>query len=162
VTTTAEKSGGLLKKHTYTIKEGEYGIYIHTLIRNEGDTKVSGPIDDRWTRFKQSGRLGDIEWADSVDPADKLGYAYGWFKDTNGKLPPRSKTLHPGDEIEIKRFIAVGNSPVQAYGRVAQKMGKTGRVEMALNLADSTPVSSASLKFSQNERSVFGLSGSGW
>jgi len=53
VATTAEKSGGLFKKHTYTIKDGEYGIYIHTLIRNEGDTKVSGPIDDRWTRFRQ-------------------------------------------------------------------------------------------------------------
>ena len=156
VATTAEKSGGLFKKHTYTIKDGEYGIYIHTLIRNEGDTKVSGPIDDRWTRFRQSGRLGDIEWADSVDPADKAGYAYGWFKDKAGKLPPRSKTLHPGEEIEIKRFIAVGNSPIQAYGRVAQKMGKTGKVEIALNLADSSPVLSATLKFSQNERSILG------
>lgn len=123
VVTTAAKSGGLFKKHIYTIKEAEYGIHIHTLIRNEGTTKVTGPIDDRWTRFRESGRCDNIEWADSVDPADKLGYAYAWFLDKNGKLPPRSKTLHPGDEIEIHRFIAVGNSPIQAYGRVAQKMG---------------------------------------
>ena len=54
VVTTAAKSGGLFKRHIYTIKEGEYGIHILSLIRNEGKIKVSGPIDDRWTRFKQS------------------------------------------------------------------------------------------------------------
>ena len=122
VVTTSAKSGGLFKKHTYTIKEAEYGIHIRTLIRNEGTSKLSGPIDDKWTRFRESGRCDNIEWADSVDPADKLGYAYAWFPDKNGKLPPRSKTLNPGEEIEIHRFIAVGNSPIQAYGRVAQKV----------------------------------------
>lgn len=156
VVTTAAKSGGLFKKHLYTIQEGEYGIHILSLIRNEGKIKVSGPIDDRWTRFRESGRLENIEWADSVDPADKAGYAYGWYRDKNGKLPPRSKTLHPGDQIEIKRFIAVGTSPVQALGRVAQKMGKTGIVEITLQEDSSTPISSATFKFSQNEQSISG------
>ena len=157
VVTTAAKSGGLFKKHIYTIKEGEYGIHIHSLIRNEGKDQVSGPVDDRWTRFKKSGRIGDIEWADSVDPSDKAGYAYAWFRDQNGKLPPRSKTLQPGDEIEINRFLAVGSSPVEAYARVAHKMGIAGKeVKYELKENNGIPISTGRFEFAREGKVIPG------
>ena len=158
VVTTAAKSGGVFKKHTYSIKEGEYGIHIHTLIRNEGKDKISGPVDDRWTRFNKSGRIGDIEWADSVDPADKAGYAYAWRRDSNGKLPPRSKTLQPGDEIEINRFLAVGTSPVEAYGRVAQEIGLiTGKqFRHQCRLKNGTGISTSRYEFNRDGKIIPG------
>ena len=115
-------SGSLFKRHLYYAEENEAGITIDTLLRNEGSKPISGPISDRWTRFNSSGRFGAIEWADSVDPSHKAGYAYAWLPDENGKIPPRNSTINPGDEIKIKRFIAVGKSPAHALSVVAAKL----------------------------------------
>ena len=118
------------------VKENEAGITIDTWLRNEGSKPVSGPISDQWTRFNSSGRFGSIEWADSVDPSDKAGYAYAWLPDENGKVTPRNSTLNPGDEIKIRRFVAVGKSPAHALGVVAAKLGKTGQLKLNVTGTD--------------------------
>ena len=140
-------SGSLFKRHIYHARENEAGITIDTLLRNEGPKPVSGPISDRWTRFNSSGRFGAIEWADSVDPSHKAGYAYAWLPDENGKVPPRDSSLKTGDEIKIRRFVAVGKSPAHALGVVAQKLGKTGRLKLSITGREKKPVATASADF---------------
>jgi hypothetical protein len=149
-------SGSLFKKHLYQIKENEAGITIDTLLRNEGAKPISGPISDRWTRFNASGNFESIEWADSVDPSDKAGFAYAWLPDENGKVPPKSKTLNPGDEIKIKRFVAVGESPAHALGVVAAKLGKTGGLKLTITETGNKPVSTASVDFQLKDSTVRG------
>ena len=72
-------SGGLTKTHTYTLAEEEYGITITSRLLNTTQGKISGPINDSWTRFRESGKFDSIEWADAVDPSHKCGYAYAWL-----------------------------------------------------------------------------------
>ena len=62
-------------------------------------------------RFRESGKLGEVEWADSVDPAHKCGYAYLWLPDEEGNLPPHTKNFAPGEEVLVRRYLAVGTSP---------------------------------------------------
>ena len=149
-------SGAIYRRHLYALEENEAGLTIETLLRNEGSKPVSGPTSDRWTRFNSSGRFGAIEWADSVDPSHKAGYAFAWLPDENGKVPPRNDTFAPGQETRIKRFLAVGNSPAHALGVVARKLGKTGGVSLTLRDPDEKPVSSASIDFKLGDSTVRG------
>ena len=138
------------------VKENEAGITIDTWLRNEGSKPVSGPISDRWTRFNSSGRFGSIEWADSVDPSHKAGYAYAWLPDENGKVAPRNSTLNPGDEIKIERFVAVGKSPAHALGVVAAKLGKTGRLKLSITGLTRNPYLRLRSTFASKESTVRG------
>ncbi|MAS79993.1 MAG: hypothetical protein CMI25_06335, partial [Opitutae bacterium] len=149
-------SGSLFKRHIYHANENEAGIIIDTFLRNVGSTPVSGPISDRWTRFNSSGRFEAIEWADSVDPSHKAGYAYAWLPGENGKVPPRNSSLKPGDEIKIRRFVAVGKSPAHALGVVAAKLGKTGRLKLSISGTDKKPVTTASVDFRLKDSTVRG------
>ena len=149
-------SGSLFKRHIYHANENEAGIIIDTFLRNEGSKPVSGPISDRWTRFNSSGRFEAIEWADSVDPSHKAGYAYAWLPGENGKVPPRNSSLKPGDEIKIRRFVAVGKSPAHALGVVAAKLGKTGRLKLSISGTDKKPVTTASVDFRLKDSTVRG------
>ena len=67
----------------------------------------------------------------------------------NGKVAPRNSTLNPGDEIKIRRFVAVEIS--DALGVVAAKLGKTGRLKLNLTGTDKKPVSTASVDFRLEE-----------
>ena len=122
---------------------------------NESSKPISGPISDRWTRFNSSGRFGAIEWADSVDPSDKAGYV-SWLPNEDGQVAPRNRTLNPGDEIKIKRFIAVGQSPAHALGVVSAKLGKTGRLKLKITDTNLKPVPTASVDFRLQESIIRG------
>ena len=77
------------------------------------------------------GRFGSIEWADSVDPSHKAGYAYAWLPNEDGQVAPRNSTLNPGDEI--KKFDDLSpweNLRLMLFGVVATKLGKTGRLKL--------------------------------
>ncbi len=149
-------SGAIYKRHHYLLEEKERGLVIETLLRNEGTKPVSGPISDTWTRFNSSGRFGTIEWADSVDPSHKAGYAYAWLPDEKGSIPPRNKTLEPGDEVRISRFLAVGQSPAHALGVVAAKLGKTGGLKLSITGVDEEPVSTASVDLRLKDATIRG------
>ena len=45
-------SGGLTKTHTYSLNDGEYGITVTSSLLNGTNEKISGPINDSWTRFR--------------------------------------------------------------------------------------------------------------
>ena len=142
-------SGGLFKSHRYILKDGWQGILIRSTIRNDGSKETSGPVTDRWTNFRSTGKFGSIQWADSIDPADKVGYAFAWLPGEDGKIPSGNAKLKPGDEINIKRFLAVGRSPAEAVGVVSDRLGeKTGKVLIEFRETGGKPVSTGRLDLS--------------
>ena len=147
-------SGGLTKTHTYSIEEGEYGISVISRLYNGTKEKISGPINDRWTRFRESGKFGPVEWADSVDPSHKCGYAYVWLPGEDGRIPPKSKTFQPGTEIIIKRFLCVGTSPAQAYGRAMAKLGEVGDLSLMISDSAGRGVSTSRIDFQRDGQSI--------
>ncbi|MDA0725726.1 MAG: hypothetical protein O3B25_15860, partial [Verrucomicrobia bacterium] len=149
VVVTSTVSGALFKRHEYILKDGWQGVLIRSTIRNEGDKLVDGPVTDKWTNFRSRGKIGSIEWADSIDPADKAGYAYAWLPGKDGAIPPGTARLKPGDEIRIERFLAVGRSPAEAVGLVANQLElKTGELSVQLKENDGGPVSTGRLEIS--------------
>ena len=149
VVVTSTVSGALFKRHEYILKDGWQGVLIRSTIRNEGDKLVDGPVTDKWTNFRSRGKIGSIEWADSIDPADKAGYAYAWLPGKDGQIPPGTARLKPGDEIRIERFLAVGRSPAEAVGLVANQLElKTGELSVQLKENDGGPVSTGRLEVS--------------
>ena len=147
-------SGGLTKTHTYSIEEGDYGISVTSKLFNGTKEKISGPINDSWTRFRESGKFGLVEWADSVDPSHKCGYAYVWLPGEDGKIPPKSKTFQPGTEVIIERFLCVGTSPAQAYGRAMAKLGEVGKLYLSLTDSKGNAISTARVDFKRDGKSI--------
>ena len=119
----AAKGGGLYTRHRYRIRDGWRGVLISTTLRNETNLDRTVRLRDSWTNFNSSGTAGDIHWADSVDPADKCGYAYRW--EWRGGDKPPEVTLAAGEEINFDRFLAVGTSPLAAVGEVVARAGET-------------------------------------
>jgi len=149
-------SGRLEKLHRYFLNDDEYGILITSRLINASGEKVSGPIHDSWTRFRESGKLGQVEWADSVDPAHKCGYAYLWLPDEEGKLPPRTKTFAPGEEVVIRRYLCVGSSPAQAYGQAMGKLGPTHQIILELVDEKGKAVTTARVNFTLEGKPIPG------
>ena len=149
-------SGKITKTHTYSLNEGEFGLSIVSKLINETDEKISGPINDSWTKFRESGKIGQVEWADSVDPSDKCGYAYAWLPDDKGKTPPKSKTFSPGTEIVVRRYLAVGKSPAHAYGRVIKKLGEVGELSLQITDTLGKAISTARVDFAREDKYIPG------
>ena len=147
-------SGGLTKTHTYSIEEGEYGISVTSKLFNGTTEKISGPINDSWTRFRESGKFGEVEWADSVDPSHKCGYAYVWLPGEDGMTPPKSKTFQPGTEVIIRRFLCVGTSPAQAYGRAMAKLGEVGKLSLTITGPEGKAISTARVDLKRDGKSI--------
>ena len=143
-------TGGLTKTHTYSLDAEEYGVYITSHLYNGTKDKISGPINDSWTRFRESGKFDSVEWADAVDPSDKCGYAYLWLPNKDGKLPPKTKTFQPGTEVVIRRFLSVGTSPAQAYGRAIAKVGDVGKVLLTISDPEGNAIPSARVNLSND------------
>ena len=152
----AALSGRLEKLHRYFLNDDDYGILITSRLINATGEKVSGPINDSWTRFRESGKLGEVEWADSVDPAHKCGYAYLWLPDEEGNLPPHTKNFAPGEEVLVRRYLAVGTSPAQAYGRAMSKIGLTHKVLLELNDQDGQAITTARIDFANDGKPIPG------
>ncbi|HSI62748.1 MAG TPA: hypothetical protein VLE43_06505, partial [Candidatus Saccharimonadia bacterium] len=145
---TAAKNNGLYKRHEYRIRDGEYGIWIITTLRNESKETIKTKTKDAWTRFNESGQKDGIEWADAVDPADKAGYAHANLplEDVKGEAPADEIELPPGQVVTWARFLAVGTSPAEAWSRVQQQREKKeGTLAVTVVDKDNRPVSAASV-----------------
>ncbi len=129
---TAAVGGGVSRRHTYTLRDGEALVHIRTELKNEGDQKVTVTTADKWTNFTKIGQAGKIRWADAIDPADHAGYA--------AQDMPNESTLAPGKEKVLTRELAVGHSPAEAYGRILPGGKPT---TFTLTAADGTPVDHA-------------------
>jgi hypothetical protein len=145
---TAAKNDGVYKRHEYRVRNGEYGIWIITTLRNEGKEKNKVKTKDAWTRFNESGQKDGIQWADAVDPRDKAGYAYANLPLEDWKTAPPAEEveLAPGEQLTWTRFLAVGASPAEAWSRVREKReGKEGTLAVKVTDKAGQPVPSASV-----------------
>jgi hypothetical protein len=141
----AAKSGGLSKRHEYRLKDGWQGVLIVTTMTNEGKESVKVPVADQWTPMRTKGNFNGVNWGDSIDPADKAGYAHAWVTEGGATIPENAETeLAPGASITVARFLAVGISPAAAVGLVEDFRGRgetTGRLTLTLiDAAQKTPV----------------------
>ena len=95
----AALSGGLTKTHIYALEDDQSGLTITSILKNGTKEKISGPINDSWTRFRESSRMGVVEWADSVDPHINAAMpTYGSRRKTV-KLHPRPKPFNPAQRL---------------------------------------------------------------
>ncbi len=140
--TTGAVGGGLSRRHEYRLRDGWQGVLVTTTFKNESASPIKAATTDKWTNFKRTGTALGIFWADAIDPADKGGYAYG---PVNGAAPAASLELKPGEELSFSRFLAVGMSPLEAFGVVAERRGPVGRVAGNLRDTAGAPITSAQI-----------------
>jgi len=139
---TGAVGGGLARRHEYRLCDGWSGVLITTTLKNETDAPRKTTTSDKWTNFKRTGSALGIEWADAIDPADKAGYAHGRVND---EVPPATITLQPGEEVKFSRFLAVGTSPLAAFGEVAAQHGPVGKVSGVVRDATGAPALDAQI-----------------
>lgn len=125
----AEKAGGISRRHVYELRDGWQGLLITTTLRNESDKALKVTFEDRWTNFLKTGIApGGVLWADSVDPAAHCGYAAGPVADSYGALKQGAGELAPGESVTYSRFVGVGISPLAAVGEVCRQQGITSKL----------------------------------
>ena len=147
--------------HHYRATDGADGILIITALHNTGSAPIRQNIKDHWTQMRVQGSVKGIRWADSIDPADKCGYAIVFVEEQgavnadsrivgreNGRLDAE---IAPGETLKIARFVALGSSPAEAVGLAAKKRNPMSVVPVEWNLAttDQTSPGRASLVFIQ-------------
>ena len=142
--TTATKGGGLSRRHRYSLRDGEPGILITSTLKNETGVAITFKGNDTWTDFASKGTAGAINWADSIDPADRVGYAFAPEPDDGEKLKPET-VIDPGATLRYSRFLAIGTSPAQAAGHIAARHGDTGTIMGSLTDPDGKPVTGAKI-----------------
>ncbi len=122
---TAAKNGGIYERHEYRAQDGSQGIFITSTLRNETDQALKTSIKSDFTRFDHTGTtLDGIQWADAINPAHKCGYAVGGIQSEDLTSKKDSLELSPGQEIQIRRFFAVGTSPAEAVAAVRMARGE--------------------------------------
>src|SRR3954451_24823105 len=148
---TAAKNKGVYKRHEYRMKDGWPGILITTTVRNEKKRENHHSYaEDVWTSFERSGVLAGIGWADAADPADKVGYAYGFTAASN--YNSWGLFLRAGETAVWSRFLAVGTSPAEAVGKVAVfKQAPVGTLAGVIKDAEGNPADTTHIKIRPDE-----------
>jgi len=144
--TSAGMGKGMETCHEYRVKPGESGIHITSTFTNKSDKAMSQDLRDIWTRFNVSDIDGKFHWADALDPVDKCGYAFAWLSPDETKTASKVEVA-PGESFEVKRFFAVGASPLEAKGHVAASLGEeTGTLKLQVVNEDGSAVDDAVLQ----------------
>lgn len=150
--------------HEYRVHDDWNGILISTTFHNHSDKPITQNIYDHWTQMRVQGSTKGIRWADSIDPADKCGYAFAWVTeggavDAESRITKRANRrlnieIAAGETLKIARFMAVGNSPAEAVGLVAEVRRKLNVSPLSLQLTatDSTSPTNAKVVFLQDSK----------
>lgn len=139
VHTSIAKGGGLSATHHYMIEDGWQGLLIVSVFENGSGEEKKFTLVDGWTQMREKGSVKGIQWADSIDPADKCGYAFAWVEEEGATIPKSNEaSLAPGQTLTVARFLAVGTSPAEAVGIVAERRGSanTGSIRLTLQGPD--------------------------
>ncbi|MDW8309443.1 MAG: carboxypeptidase regulatory-like domain-containing protein, partial [Verrucomicrobiales bacterium] len=141
----AASNRGIFRRHEYRLRDGWQGLEIVTTLRNESARAQKVGTEDRWTVFLRTGQAFGITWADAVDPDDKTGYAFAVLESDAALKPGEPVELQPGQTVRFTRFLAVGRSPAEALGLVAERRGRVGRVAGRLVDRNGAPVTTGDL-----------------
>lgn len=132
---TAAKNGGLSRRHQYLIRDGWQGLLVVSEFSNFDDEEREVALGDGWTQMREKGSVKGIQWADSIDPADKCGYAYAWVEEFGASLPKsNSITLRAGESVAVARFVAVASSPAEAVGLVSARRSAAGNGTLVVSM----------------------------
>lgn len=141
----AASNRGIFRRHEYRLRDGWRGVEITTTLRNESPRAQKVATEDRWTAFVRTGKALGISWADAVNPDDKTGYAFGVTQSDEAVKPGEPVELQPGQTVRFTRFLAVGRSPAEAFGLVAERRGRAGWVAGRLVDRLGAPVTTGDL-----------------
>jgi hypothetical protein len=140
---------GIARRHEYRLRNGWQGLSVTTTITNEGAKPRNVLLGDKWTNFVRTGNAlftnEPVMWAESVDPADRCGYAVGFTWDKAGVAAKPMQELAPGASLTFTRFLAVGRSPAEAVGVIENMRSEAGMVAGIVKDAAGAPVSGAQL-----------------
>jgi hypothetical protein len=142
---TAEKGDGLYTRHEYRLENDWQYILVTSTYRNESTTARKIKPAPVWRGFEDSKEweVEGVHIGDSTDPFDKRAYAWGV---PPGSLPLEPEAvLQPREEKIYRVVLAVADSPVAAYGVVAQLLGNTGEIAGTVMDPSSAPAIHASL-----------------
>jgi len=142
---TGASHGGLARYQQYQLRDGWQGLRITTTLVNESAEPKKVFMMDKWTNFLRVGSALGIAWADAVDPSDKAGYAFGLLEAPPGLIPTKPFELASGASVTVTRFLAVGHSPVEAFGVVAAQRGPVGQLTGTVRDVNGAPVASAEI-----------------
>lgn len=144
---TAAIGGGLYKRYRYIVTDGVQGVTILTTLRNEGKKAVTVKMQDKWTGLGRANYAKGYLWGDAVDPADKAGYALTWVKSHGVERTPKGEeTIEPGQELTVSRFLAVGQSPLEAVGVAGVRRREAVPARYSVRDENGKPVTTAALQ----------------
>ncbi len=146
---------GIARRHEYRLRDGWQGVLVTTTITNEGKTPRNVLLGDKWTNFVRTGTASfghePVMWAESVNPADGCGYAVGFTENGNSLGQKSMRELAPGGSITFTRFLAVGRSPAEAVGVVAEQQHDAGKISGVVKDGGGAPVAGAHLFVRQKD-----------
>lgn len=146
VVVSAASNGGLSKRHLYRIRDGWKGIAVITTLINESEETQTFTTNDSWTRLSDVELTNGIFSADAVDPADKVGYAFGWLEVGGYEAPDTNLEIEPGKEVTFARAFSIGRSPAQAWGLVHSVNHSFGTLQATIKDNGGKPVPTAAVK----------------
>lgn len=123
---TAAMGDGLSTRHEYRLKPSWQFLEVSSTYRNESLEAVSIAPAPVWKGLENEQAVQGVLMGDSVDPFDKRAYA---VSSADGEEVPAEVTLAPGEEKTFVVRIAVGDSPLAAFGVLAAERGPAGVVE---------------------------------
>jgi hypothetical protein len=128
VVRTAEKGEGLFMRHEYRLEHDWQYLLVISTYRNESQAAKKVTPRAVWRGFEDSRewQVENIQVADSTDPFDKRGYA--WGEAPGGALMEPEVMLRPGEEKVYRTALAVADSPLAAYGLVAGLSTESGEI----------------------------------
>ncbi|MCB1020937.1 MAG: carboxypeptidase regulatory-like domain-containing protein, partial [Acidobacteria bacterium] len=133
---------GLAVRHEYRLEPGSRVLRITTTWKNEGPSPREVTPRAIWKGLDGEVQAGEIRVADSIDPADKRGFAWA---PVEPRSLPETMSLASGEPKTVAIAVAVGESPLAAYGEIAALLGKTGEVSGAILDADKAPAINGAL-----------------
>lgn len=139
---TAAAGDGLFSRHEYRLEADWHFLLVSSTYRNESPEPVTIAPRPIWKGLESEQTVGGVVVGDSIDPFDKRGYAVAA---ADGTELPGETTLAPGEEKTFRVRVAVGDSPLAAYGVLASEQGPTGGVEGSVLDSSGAPAIHGSL-----------------
>ena len=143
---TPARGGNLGVRHRYLLRPGAQHVEIASTWRAEGAKPITFDPAPAWHGLDSETKVGPIRTGDSIDPFDKRGYAWAPLEP---RELPAEVTIQPGESKTFTVALAVGRSPLEAYGVIAALLGETGEVSGRMVDSEGRPAIHGALLFSQ-------------
>jgi len=155
VLVSAASNDGVEIIHRYQLRDDWHGLLISTRVHNQSDKAVEFDPIDQWKPTNDKKTVAGITLWDSIDPADKCGYASAWME-LDGFIVPGVEplTIESGQSMSWARAIAVGTSPAQAFGYLAALKSGSGTLNGMIKAPNGQGVATAAVTLKRGESTL--------